>query len=227
MVSVVLTSNKYRHLLENFSTLYHRFFGTDVETIVSCFKRPLKHNFIYYRLITLGDDDLPWSQQLKKTLRRVDDDLVLLWHEDFYLKAPVEREKLKLLHAIMLADKTIKRIGLQSVKDGYENCSVLYKPETYSGLYQLRENAEYLCSMELSLWRKDFLLEMIVENEDHHQIEIEMSKRAKGSTVLVCQNPIATYSDAMRNGEQRIKFVDGKMLVLVPGDTWEDTGVTL
>lgn len=223
MTSVILTSNKYRHLLENFSTLYHRFFNVPGTTVISCFKKPEQHNFTDYKIVSFGEDNKPWAWQLRETLKQIDDEIILVWHEDFYLRAPFDYSRFKQAVSLMLGDRTIKRFSLQSVKDGYENCA---KPIS-DGIYQLNGDAQYLCSVELSLWRKSFLMEMIDEKDDHHAIEIEMSKRAKGAKVLVFEKPVAVYSDAMRNGEPRIKFEGNKMFVLVPGDYWQDTGVSL
>ena len=93
------------------------------------------------------------------------------------------------------------------MNDGYIDCSSPYKDITY--LFQLHESAEYLCSFEASIYRRDFLKKYITPGQDPWQSEVETSRlcQNQGETIIVPKNIVSPYTDATRRGQSRIKGV--------------------
>lgn len=226
MTHLVLTSNKYKHLVKDFKMLFDRYFG-EANIKLVCFEIPEDCGFEPKDIISLGEGNLTWSKQLKEALETLDDEHVVVWHEDHWLLRPVKIKTLNLIESYMKAFPEIKRFSLQSVRDGYEGESKLHS-DTIDGykMYQLDEKAQYLFSVEVSIWRRDFLLHNIDPSENHWEIELNMSRRCWGEKVMVLEEPVTYYKDAVRGGgEKRLRWENGELLLLVPGDTWEKTGI--
>ncbi len=125
--------------------------------------------------------------------------------EEFFLHAPVDVELLSRLEQHMEDNPGIFRIGLQTVHEGYDQCHLSIEGE--KDIFYLKPDAEYLCSLEASIFNGPMLEVMLAGVGDIHiwESEVALSKEARkiGATVIVTENRVLSYKDAMRRGESR------------------------
>lgn len=200
MKILVTTCERYRYLIPDFLELFSKFWANPPQLVIDVAQK--------------GES---WTAQMIRVLSDMKDDHVLRLCEDFYMYRPVDAEALA--HATALAGDYF-RIGLQGRFEGYLDCSSL-APD---GLYTLAPEAEYLCSLEASIFDRKQLLEALKAAGDMNIWEFEMFgseyARKEGWKVAVTPDRVISYKDATRRGEQRIKKVDGQFLLLAPGDVW-------
>jgi len=147
-------------------------------------------------------DDLGLASNLIAYLDQLEDELVLLILDDYFLSKPPDTELLKGIVACMEAHENIGCVNLrpwssdllssgssthfktwmewQSVspdEDGRRGIKAEGCPASL-GAYDL-ETAEYLLSLQPGLWRKDFLKSLLREREDGWETEIKGSGRAR------------------------------------------------
>lgn len=198
----VTTCDKYQHLLADFDYLFKKHWGGE------------------YRVWSGREK---YSTQLINHLKSIDDDYFILLHEDFYFNKPVNLKQLNDLEEF--AQKyNVARVGLQSVKDGYED-SVEY---LIADWYKLSNKHQYKMSLEASIFNREYLLKHIRAGWSAGETEIKVSQSASkdNQLVILTQKPTVCYKDAMRGGEIRIKKVDNKYKVLTQAadgsDEWAD-----
>ena len=198
MKIVVSTCKKYQHLLNGFAERFMQHWGDD-----------------FY--VDIAGKDEAWSDQMIRICQMFKEDYFIRLCEDFWLTEQVDYENL--FHAWQLATiRKYDRVGLQSVKDGYEHCS---KKDPDTGWYKLDSDAEYLCSFEASIYKRTFLLKNLEPGRHIWETEVEMSRRTRGANVLIPPERIVKYTDATRRGQERAKIENGVMYVLQPGDVWK------
>ena len=167
------------------------------------------------------DKHLPYSDNLIDGLSKLEDDYIILLHEDFYITDPVDTERIRNLLEYA-REIGAKRVSLQCTKDGYEGWVTKIIP----GVYRVNYKFQYMCSFEASIWHRETLLNNVLQpGENPWQTEVLGSRRNPNMNVIVTEDTVVKYSDARIHGEQRIKLVDGVFHKMVGDDLWESLGV--
>ena len=205
----VTTCEKYEYLLPDFKKLFRKFWGA--------------------RKITIWSGNEEYSTQLMHHLQSIKDKYFILLHEDFYLTAPVQVDLLRGLEEyVEKSDTEITRIGLQTFKEGYVGAVNSYTRLPEGELFRLRENHNYLCSFEASIFNREKLLSYMSEDEDPWKTEVNSSRRmkGKGEIVLLTRERVLTYKDAVVHGTKRIHIKDGELFAFDP-DIEEETKMNI
>ena len=204
----VTTCKKQAWLLTHFDTLFHRFWNGEYKV------------FGQYGM-------KQYSDQLLDYFSTVDDDYLILLHEDFYFINKVDQKRVADL-VEYARDYDVDRIGLQSLYDGYQGCAKkVDKTQGGIDMYRLADRHNYVCSFEASIWRREFLLTHLVKGEDPWQTEVNARMRARvKNKIFITKEKTCDYRDAYIHNEQRIKVINGTFHLLVPGDTWEDLEIS-
>lgn len=195
MVQIVVTTcPAYAHLLVDFDYLFQRFWGGPY--------------------LVIGDKERKdYVENLIDGLTKLDCRFIILLHEDFYITDQVNTNTIGFL--LDYAEKYgVKRVSLQCVADGYiDHVSAT----NYPALYRVNEGFQYLCSLEASIWDREFLISILKPGEDVWQTELNCSTRNSKLHVIVPKSRTIHYSDARIHNEVRIKLIDNVFHKLVQG----------
>jgi len=103
---------------------------------------------------------VPWSRRLRETLvHAVHTDLVLIYLDDFYLRSPVNTERLEICLRYIENKKNIANIQLYT-------CPLPYtSTKEYPWLVKREKKSPYLFSLQAGLWRKGRLLHFLRDHE--------------------------------------------------------------
>jgi hypothetical protein len=184
---VVTTCPAYAHLLEDFDYLFQRFWGAEY-------------------LVIGRDKQQGWSNQIIDELGKLDDEYIILLHEDFYITEKVDTNRIEQLLKQM-KEQGAKRTSLQCIEDGYEG---YVGKEVYPGVHIVKKGWEYICSFEASIWHRETLIHTVLKRgENAHQAEVLGSRRNPRMKALVPATTVLTYSDARIHGEERMKVING------------------
>lgn len=234
----VTTCDHFRHLCLPFAKLFNKFWDPNREVTIFGNLPPEEELPPNFKFISLGFGQLPWSDQMIAFGKWAQDNLkeqfIILLHEDFFLLEPVDLKQLAELEEYALSHENIGRIGLQCLWDGYQGFTNKYD-KTPGGveLFQLDLHAMYRCSLEASIFNKDFIFRYMKPGENTAHAEVEMSIRARGNPApcLVTDKRTLVYKDARIGGGDRIKFVDGYLHLLTQGpdgnDLWVNKGIKI
>lgn len=113
------------------------------------------------------DARMSWSQCLDAALARVQTPLVLYMQEDYFIEQPVDHATLERTAAMMLADPSIRHIGLTHFGAGQP-----LRPDTRPGLSRIGRFASYRISTQAALWRTETLRSYLLEWESGWMFEI-------------------------------------------------------
>ena len=114
-----------------------------------------------------------WSKRLIDLLHIIPTENIIFMLDDFWLKAPVNIEWLNELMARFDADKQIGHINLI-----HESTSALKPSEKFPDLVIYPKKRPYRITTQASLYRKDYLLQVLRIHESAWQFEVYGSKRS-------------------------------------------------
>lgn len=140
-----------------------------------------------YNKVYVGEDQ-GWAANMLAYLEQLEDELLLLILDDYYLCVGANTELLEELRELMETNPDIAYINLRPWSD-----DVLYQSEVLFGSWTLwqrigdkpivgeydKEAARYLLSLQPGMWRASFLRGLLHAEENGWQTEIEGTKRAR------------------------------------------------
>lgn len=117
---------------------------------------------------------VPWSRRLRETLTQaVTSDLVLIFLDDFYLRSPVNEDRLEICLRLMESDLDIANIALFP-------CPPPFTPtKEHPWLARRSKSAPYLFNLQAGLWRRQRLLHFLRDHESPWYFERWGSKRGR------------------------------------------------
>jgi hypothetical protein len=135
---------------------------------------------------------IPWSKRLREILlNSVETDLVLLYLDDFYLRSPVNTERLNNCLYFIDEHKNAANIQLYTCPPPYKST------KEYPWLVKREKRAPYLFSLQAGLWRKDRLLHFLRDHESPWYFE-------RWGTIRGRRYPDDFYAMARIDGNQPI-----------------------
>ncbi len=203
MKIIVTAYKKNAYLIPNFKLLMGKFLALPYE-------------------IDVAPEHERLSNQLSRIIREEDEEYVVLLKEDFYMIAPTDILYLQNCYAYAMAHDA-DRFSLQQRSDGYMDTSFEYGDICGTKVFRLDHKEKYICSLEASIWKVDFLKKHLFLEGSDRDVELDMSKQVKTyAKVLVPEKRVLTYADALRGGHERIKVIDGNFHLMVQGPSGED-----
>ena len=114
-----------------------------------------------------------WSQNLIDTLHSIPTEYIIFMLDDFWLKSPVNTERLEMLMARFDADKRMGNLLLL-----HQSASSLQPSAQYPDLVKFPARRPYRISTQVSLYRKDYLLKVLRPHETAWRFEVFGTKRS-------------------------------------------------
>lgn len=130
-------------------------------------------NVKYQGVITLNSRTSGWAARVQEYLRKISQEFLMIILDDFVLERQADTSKIKKFVDFISKNKDIANISFAEIQDKNNidaNCL---------DLLQRRNNANYLLNMQVGVWRKDILLQLLRPNETPWQTELYGSIRAR------------------------------------------------
>ncbi|MBT5049659.1 MAG: hypothetical protein HOM58_14260 [Rhodospirillaceae bacterium] len=126
--------------------------------------------------VGLGRDGgrISWGEQLRRGLAKVQNEIVLYMHEDFFLQAPVDIDTIQKCHEVIRSDRTIAAIRLHELGG-----SGPWTPSEHPFLWEVAKKSPYRVSLQAGFWRTERLGSFVRPHENPWQFEIWGSKRLR------------------------------------------------
>lgn len=209
---VTLTSNKYVHCLPAFSYLFNKFYPNQQVTVVRYDVRPSKLPDNFTNFAVGKQDDYTWSSGLKAFLNRIEDDLILLMLEDYWLDGFVQQDKIDSIVNLMNYTSIVERpqiVKFDLTNDRLKVSHKPYEPKLKSfakedfAILQSANDSPFTASVQAAIWRRDFLIKLLQPKESAWEFEKNGSKRAEkilnksDSVILGCYDPPMSYVNAI------------------------------
>lgn len=175
------TCDKYECLWRGFFKLLNKYWeNCDLKIILNTEEQYFSYGNLNIERPKYSNKCVSWSQRIINSLNSVDTPYVILFLDDFYLKAPVNVKEVERCVRLMDNDKKIKCINFAPQPEPN-------KPYKNEKKYVKRTRlAKYRINAQIALWRVDYLKSIMRSYENPWQFEISGSVRStiKGGTIL-------------------------------------------
>lgn len=212
-VAVLVNScDTYTDVLDYFFFFYKKFWKCPYKTYLNM-EDVLYKNDIIEKTFTFGKT--AWSKRLIKCLKEIKQELIIMFLDDFFLLDNVNQKKLDECVKKMQKDNTI---GYFMFEPNFFNQFNLPKEDEY---FRKRNKYEdFLCSAQIILWRKSYLLQVLRKKESPWEFEVygtfRMSHYKEKLYVLNTDAPLV-FPYILR----------GKGAIGVIGGKWQEGNVAL
>lgn len=218
MKIVCLTSNLYHPVLVPFAHYWNKFAGADRRVTVACYDAPLPElpdNFDALRIGAQANFD--WSLGLDEALRHIDDPIILLMLEDYFLSETVNWHWIEYAELLMRDDRSIAKFDLTDdrLKVAHEYRSLFTGGVS---IIQSAHDALFQTSLQAALWRTSTLSALLCEGENPWQFEKRGTKRwiteracgYLGGDILGFDPPPMRYANAVGGEGNHPGVISGK-----------------
>lgn len=146
----------------------YRKFWPDLNMPVYLTTNKKDFNSQIFKSLKIGEE-ISWSDNIIKSLHKVEEDFVLLTFDDLFLNSLVDNDKVKSLMQFAI-EKDINYLQFyRSISIGKRVNRLLFKKN---------KSTYYKNSTVWSFWKKEVLIDLLVDNESAWEFEIEGNKRA-------------------------------------------------
>jgi len=205
MQPIIITSDKTSWSLRPLLHLARKYWPDMPRPIIGGYSRP-EFELGAADFVSLGRfADYPvgkWSDGLINFLSLIDDPIVLLMMDDYWLNAPVNHAAIDYLARYVEWHPYIARLDVTGDRLGASNWS---RFDDAGGLTLIKSDPHslYHFSYQAALWRKSLLLECLRAGETPWQSEMNGDQRLRdlGYTVLGTTQPPMRYTIAVQQGK--------------------------
>lgn len=182
MLSIIYnTCDKYECLWNGFFRLLDKYWNCqDIKIIFNSELKEFAYGKFNIERPKGANTNVSWSQRVINSLTSVSTPYVIMMLDDFYLKAPVDTAEIYRCIELMEKDRNIKGITYAPQPEP----SKPYRDE--KRYVQRGRFAPYRINAQISLWRVDYLMDIMRSYESPWQFELSGSFRSsiKGGTLL-------------------------------------------
>jgi hypothetical protein len=194
---LVNTCDKYEFLWNDFKELYDKNFPNDLNLEV-CLLSQTKTSPLFDRCFTPGP--IQFSNAVEYALERIETPYILWLQDDYFFTDKVAPGEI--YRYIDLCDKyNADRLAVCSHARSLYN---YYKIPYEDNLFKFHEQSDYTLSLQASIFRKDFLLDVLKgESWSPWQSEIDGTRKintqGKSINIYMCERRF--YEEAMHKGQ--------------------------
>lgn len=173
----VLTSDGYSHSVLGFSYLFNKYWSPSQEVIVAGYNKfpsELPANFTKHRIGR--QEDYPvnkWSDGLIGLLKDFpQDEVFLLFFEDYYITEPVHLREVNMLYDYMLQFRYVLKMDMYTDRR-YAAGVQKYGMCGHIPLLKSDYNSQYHMSLMCGLWNREIMLQVLKPGQTPWQVELD------------------------------------------------------
>lgn len=179
----VTTNDRHQWILPAFAHQFNRYWSSQQPVIVAGYSRPefeLPGNFAFHQIAPENYPVERWSDGVMEFLHSVDDELFVWMLEDMLLTRTVDVRAVSSLADYMGFHQEVIRIDLTTDRL-YAGASPGQRPDyEYWGSLDLvwsEPHSPYHLSLQAAIWRREYLLNYMVEGETPWELEMGGTER--------------------------------------------------
>lgn len=176
MISIIVySSDGYADCWEPFFTLFKKNFTIEDSYEIILLTNTLNFEFTGLNIKTLANGiDTPWSKRLKTGIEKAKNDIIFLIGDDFFLLDKINDKHFDEQLALIKENQDVDHIRLLHKQGKFKS-----RPSKFSNLNIIDEKTKYRFLYAPSLWKKESLLQYIVDFESPFMAEKMSTYRSR------------------------------------------------
>ena len=179
--TIIITSEKTSFILPTFFHLVEKYWSENFFYISG--DGDDNFNFKNSKYIKRDSSDIKkWTTDIKKQIDKIDSEYIIFGLDDFLIIDKFNEVTLDIFIKEMDLDNSIVRCSLGADFSCMKN--FIYKKINDTDLISVPSNISYRCSTQFSIWRKDFLSQILSKNRSPWEFEMEVSSELSGNNSI-------------------------------------------
>lgn len=121
----------------------------------------------------INSEEALWGKRIKNYLQNIETEYVLIFLDDFLIEKPVDDKIIESYINILDENPDIATISLADIYDKGN------KETEFNSLVERKHNGNYLLNLQVGIWRKSLLINLLMDKESPWQTELYGSIRAR------------------------------------------------
>lgn len=160
MKLVVMSCDKYEPCWKPFFTLLEKYYPHHPEVCLITETKKCSY------CKTINVDSQIWTERFREGLKQIDDFNVLTMLDDFFIRRPVDEEKIRFLNAFLL---NIDNVACFNFELEYR------EPDRRFSDWDIQKNNQvYLNSCQPTLWNREILIDRLQQNQNPQEWELTL-----------------------------------------------------
>jgi|ERR1035437_7567384 hypothetical protein len=183
----IITSDKYVHLIKDYSYFFNKNWNTDIPVTILCYDIPdisVPNNFKFHSLGSQTNFGKYWTNALIPFFNEIKSEFVCILIDDlFFIREVNINEIFNILNEIEYENKTFDKFILGSLpKDMLIGC------EKYtSNSLLINKHVNYRSTLKPSIWKTEYFKKMLIPNYDVWDFEIKnMNITKTDNSIIIC-----------------------------------------
>jgi len=157
--------------------------------VTTNFKKP---KFDFFNYLSVGKDE-SWSDMLSKSIRKVEENYILLTFDDLFLYKKIDTNYIQKYIAYAI-DNDLNYLALYP--------SISDNNKITENIVSKNKNSKYRNATVWSLWKKEVLLDLLEKDESAWDFEINGSIRSNKYDKFYCvKTPVIPYTNGVVKGK--------------------------
>lgn len=173
MKKYLITSDRYLQLLKGHAHFFNKYWSSNEEVVVLCYKKPnysLPDNFIIHSLGNQLEYGKYWTNALIPYFRSVEEKYFIILLDDLFLREPIDLETLKEMEYMMKYDGVAKAclykiVAKHDWQDIISNNVVKINKSTETAV-------NYRTTLQPAIWNKKYFLKYLKPNHTAWDFEV-------------------------------------------------------
>jgi hypothetical protein len=199
------TCNQYIHLTQGLIYTLNKFWPNHGEIIIIGYDKPKFSLDDKCTFISMGEQLGPheWSNDLIKFFEDFGDEYFINIIDDTLMTRDADENQIEYLFNMIKNDNDIGKIFIHGSLAGSGNFSIL-DDEKYD-LISINQTCDYRTSIQSSIWRKSYFLQLLKPNLTPWQFELQHIKNDGVKIISTRSNHPTMYSHLYRIGNKFMK----------------------
>ena len=220
----VTTCDRYLKYIRPFAYLFNLYWSSLQDVTVLGYKEPdfpLPPNFTFHSLGEDGGQE-KWSDGVILALRRVEDELLVLLLEDYWLTRKADNAGVSTLADYVYEHPDVLRLDLTTDRL-YAGNMFDIEPYGHYDIIETPPGTPYQMSLQAGIWRRTKLLELLQPGKSPWQVELENSPPERMRVLGTRQNPVR-YANVFQGGDPdtllNLDRIPGEHVEYMRGQGW-------
>ena len=190
---VILSSKNYEYIwpyFKKFWDIYCKEINIE-KYFITTNKNKTYYNFQIISPEKLSHEDI-WSERIKKTLEKIDKENLLVFTEDCIIKKKINFHNVNLVFSYFLRNKIDYLNVSLSPKQNFLSEKGIYKSDLYNF---------HRINLQPALWKKKFLIKMLLKKQTPRQFELNASKDSLKHKIYTTNYYLFPYTEIIRKSK--------------------------
>lgn len=189
---MVNTTDKYSHIWDRWYYYFKKHWDVNLPIYFLNEKKDILFPFTQIK-VDIPEKNL-WTKKFRESVKQIPESNLFVLLEDLFLTDGFREGELEWIYKLFYTN------NFDAIRVQPKSKYTITYPTAFKRVRRLAEESQYLICHQPNIWKKEFLLECIKEDEDPWANEVKGTKRIQGKGVNIYHYEKDWFVNVLRHG---------------------------